>query len=48
VNLSTPRPEGWGLLEVHPELRFFTPSSKAGLRAAEWVKPNTHLPTLQV
>jgi hypothetical protein len=38
VNLSTPRPEGWGLLEVHPEPRFFTPHLKAGLRAAEWVK----------
>jgi len=47
VNLSTPRPEGWGLpstraqaegLEVHPEPRFFTPPSKAELRAAEWVK----------
>ena len=46
VNLSTPRPEGWGLpstraqaegLEVHPEPRFFTPPSKAKLRAAEWV-----------
>jgi hypothetical protein len=22
VNLSTPRPEGWGLLKVHPEARF--------------------------
>jgi hypothetical protein len=25
-------------LEVHPEPRFFTPPSKAGLRAVEWVK----------
>jgi len=38
VNLSTPRPEGWGLLEVHPEPHFFTPLLKAGLRAPEWVK----------
>jgi len=38
VNLSTPRPEGWGLLEVHPEPHFFTPPSKAGVRAPEWVK----------
>jgi len=38
VNLSTPRPEGWGLLEGHPEPRFFTPPSKGELRAAEWVK----------
>jgi hypothetical protein len=46
MNLSTPLPEGWGLpstraqaegLEVHPEPGFFTPPSKAGLRAAEWV-----------
>jgi curved DNA-binding protein CbpA len=48
VNLSTPRPEGRGLpstraqaegLEVHPEPRLPTPSLKAGLRAAERVKP---------
>jgi hypothetical protein len=38
VNLSTPRPEGRGLLEVHPEPRLSTPPSKAGLRAAERVK----------
>jgi hypothetical protein len=38
VNPSTPRPEGQGLLRVDPERRFFTPSSKAGLGAAEWVK----------
>ena len=47
VNLSTPEPEGRGLpstraqaegLKVHPEPRPFTPSSKAGLRAAERVK----------
>jgi hypothetical protein len=37
MNLSTPRPEGWGLLEVHPEPRFSTPPSKAGLREAERV-----------
>jgi hypothetical protein len=38
VNLSTPRPKGRGLLEVHPEPRLSTPRSKAGLRAAERVK----------
>ena len=38
MNLSTPRPEGRGLLEVHPEPRLSTPPLKAGLRAAEWVK----------
>ena len=32
VNLSTPRPEDRGLLEVHPEPRFLTPSLKTGLR----------------
>jgi hypothetical protein len=37
VNPSTPRPEGRGLLRVDPERRFFTPPSKAGLGAAEWV-----------
>jgi hypothetical protein len=37
VNLSTPRPEGRGLLEVHPEPRLSTPPSKAGLRVAERV-----------
>jgi hypothetical protein len=37
MNLSTPLPEGWGLLEVHPEPRFSTPPSKAGFHAAEWV-----------
>jgi len=41
VNLSTPRPEGRGLLEVHPEPRFPTPPSKAGLRAAERVNWTT-------
>ena len=41
VNLSTLRPEGRGLLEVHPEGRFFTSPSKAGLRAAEWVNFET-------
>ena len=44
--LLDPRPKGRGLhstlaqaedLEVHPEPRFFTPSSKTGLRAAERV-----------
>lgn len=39
VNPSTPRPEGRGLLGVDPERRFFTPPSKAGLDAAERVKP---------
>jgi hypothetical protein len=39
VNPSTPRPEGRGLLGVDPERRFFTPPSKAGLGAAERVKP---------
>jgi hypothetical protein len=38
VNLSTPLHEDQGLLKVHPERRFVTPPSKAGLRAAEWVK----------
>jgi hypothetical protein len=38
VNLSTPRPEGWGFLEIHPEPRLSTPPLKAGLRAAERVK----------
>jgi hypothetical protein len=38
VNPLTPRPEGRGLLRVDPERRFFTPPSKAGLGAAEWVK----------
>jgi hypothetical protein len=38
VNSSTPRPESRGLLRVDPERRFFTPPSKAGLGAAEWVK----------
>ncbi len=39
VNPSTPRPEGQGLLRVDPEPRFLTPSLKAGLGAAERVKP---------
>ncbi len=39
INPSTPRPEGRGLLRVDPERRFFTPPSKAGLGAAEWVNP---------
>jgi hypothetical protein len=39
VNISTPRPEGWGLpstraqaegLDVHPEPRFFIPAFKGG------------------
>jgi hypothetical protein len=30
VNLLTPRPEGRGLLKVHPQLRPFTPSLKGG------------------
>jgi TonB family protein len=38
INPSTPRPEGQGSLRVEPERRFFTPPSKAGLGAAEWVK----------
>jgi len=29
-NLSTPQPEGWGLLEVHPEPRFYTRPFKGG------------------
>jgi hypothetical protein len=37
VNPSTPRPKGQGLLRVDPERRFFTPSLKTGLGAAEWV-----------
>jgi cytochrome c oxidase subunit 4 len=43
VNLSTPRPKGRGLLEVHPEPRLSTPPSKAGLRAAERVNPGTYV-----
>ena len=44
--LLDPRPKGRGLhstlsqaegFEVHPEPRFFTPSSKTGLRVAERV-----------
>jgi len=42
VNLSTPRPEGRGLLKVHPEPHAFTPSLKTGLRAPERV--NSFLP----
>jgi len=38
VNLSAPRPEGRGLLKVHPEPRLLTPPLKAGLRAVERVK----------
>jgi hypothetical protein len=38
VNPSTPRPEGQGLLRVDSERRFSTPSSKARLGAAKWVK----------
>ena len=37
VNLSTPWPKGWGLLDVHPEPRFLAPPSKTGLPAVEWV-----------
>ena len=37
INPSTLRPEGRSLLRVDPERRFFTPPSKAGLGAAEWV-----------
>lgn len=37
MNLSTPRPEGRGLLEVYPEPGLSTPPSKAGLRAGERV-----------
>ena len=42
VNLSTPGPKGWSLLEVHPEPGLSTPPSKAGLRAAERVKLPAH------
>ena len=38
VNPSTPQHKCWGLLRVDPERSFFTPPSKAGLGAAEWVK----------
>ena len=41
VNPSTPRPKGQGLLRVDPERRFFTPSLKTGLGAAEWVNKMT-------
>ena len=37
VNLSTPRPKGRGLLEVHPEPCLYIPPSKAALCAAERV-----------
>jgi hypothetical protein len=37
VNLSTPRPESRGLLEVHPEPGLSTPPSKAELHVAERV-----------
>jgi hypothetical protein len=37
MNLSTRRPKGRGLLEVHPEPCSPTPPSKAGLRTAERV-----------
>jgi len=37
VNPSTPHHKCWGLLRVDPERRFFTPPSKAGLGATEWV-----------
>ncbi len=37
VSLSTPRPEGLGSLEVHPEPGSSAPPSKEGLRAAERV-----------
>ena len=48
MNLSTPRPEGWGLLKVHPEPRPFTPSLKTGLRAAERVNFQALNPKLQI
>jgi len=32
------------LLRVDPERRFFTPPLKAGLGAAEWVKPRAIFP----
>ena len=38
VNPSAPQHKCWGLLRVDPERRFFTPPSKAGLGATEWVK----------
>ena len=38
VNLLTPRPKGRGLLKVHPEPRFATLPSNAGLRTGERVK----------
>jgi len=38
VNPSAPQHKCWGLLRVDPERRFFTPPSKAGLGAAEWVR----------
>jgi len=41
VNPSTPHHKCWGLLRVDPEWRFFTPPSKAGLGATEWVKSFT-------
>ena len=38
MNLSTPRPSGGALLEVHPEQRLSTRLQKAGRRAVERVK----------
>lgn len=38
VNLSTPQPNGRGLLKVHPELRITTLPSKTGLGSVERVK----------
>ena len=55
MNLSAPRPKGRSLpstraqaegLKVHPEPRFVTPPSKAGLRAVEWVNSFFSLPSL--
>ena len=44
VNPSTLRHEGRSLLRVDPERRFFTPPSKAGLGAAEWVNDQDSFP----
>ena len=56
VNSSTPRPDGRSLsstreqaegLRVDPEQRHFTPPSKEGLGAAEWVKGSLSFETLR-
>jgi hypothetical protein len=47
VNLSTPRPEGRSLLEVHPEPRSSTLPPKAGLRVVERVNEFNYVPKVR-